>query len=193
MLNIKDTESYEIGFYQQTTPNHNRTKLKSRFNQSNDDYLQNIRTKFDSTDRKPSSNDGSAIKKEFTTPERFWKGKDFLATDSEQSYLQSFHFPIKIKKDLLKKKYIAPWKELERKGVGIHVGEWGAFQHTPHATALKWMEDNLQLWKEAGWGWSLWNLRGSFGILDSGRKDVVYEDWHGSKLDRKMLELLRRY
>lgn len=107
-------------------------------------------------------------------------------------------WPLKIgetdwNKDLLKKKYIAPWKELERKGVGIHVGEWGAFQHTPHATALKWMEDNLQLWKEAGWGWSLWNLRGSFGILDSGRKDVVYEDWHGSKLDRKMLELLRRY
>lgn len=67
MLDIKDTESYEIGFYQ-ATPNHNRTKLKSRFNESNDDSLQNIRTKFDSTDRKPSPNGGSAIKKEFTTP-----------------------------------------------------------------------------------------------------------------------------
>jgi endoglucanase len=29
-------------------------------------------------------------------------------------------------------------------------------------------------------------------VLDSGRKDIVYEDWYGSKLDRKMLEVLKR-
>jgi endoglucanase len=55
------------------------------------------------------------------------------------------------------------------------------------------MRDSLSLWKEAGWGWALWNLRGSFGILDSSRKDVRYEDYHGHKLDREMLELLRTY
>jgi len=38
------------------------------------------------------------------------------------------------------------------------------------------MGDFLSLWKEAGWGWALWNLRGDFGILDSGRTDVKYED-----------------
>jgi endoglucanase len=53
------------------------------------------------------------------------------------------------------------------------------------------MRDSLDLWKEAGWGWALWNLRGSFGILDSGRRDVVYESFRGHKLDREMLELLR--
>ncbi len=37
------------------------------------------------------------------------------------------------------------------------------------------------------------NFRGSFGILDSSRADVGYEDFHGHKLDRKMLELLERY
>ena len=52
--------------------------------------------------------------------------------------------------------------------------------------------DFLDLWREAGWGWALWNFRGSFGILDSGRTDVAYEDFHGHKLDRKMLDLLRR-
>jgi hypothetical protein len=36
-------------------------------------------------------------------------------------------------------------------------------------------------------------LRGTFGILDSERSDVVYEDWHGHKLDRALLELLQRY
>jgi endoglucanase len=37
----------------------------------------------------------------------------------------------------------------------------------------------------------LWNLRGGFGVLDSDRKDVPYEDYHGHKLDRKMLQLLQ--
>jgi endoglucanase len=46
-------------------------------------------------------------------------------------------------------------------------------------------------WKEAGWGWALWNFRGSFGILDSGRSDTAYEDFRGRKLDRKLLDLLR--
>jgi endoglucanase len=53
------------------------------------------------------------------------------------------------------------------------------------------MSDCLAVWHEAGWGNALWNLRGSFGILDSERKDVAYEDFGGHKLDRKMLELLR--
>jgi endoglucanase len=51
----------------------------------------------------------------------------------------------------------------------------------------------LALWKEAGWGFSLWELRGSFGVIDSERADVPYEDFKGHKLDRKMLELLRSY
>ena len=46
---------------------------------------------------------------------------------------------------------------------------------------------------EAGLGWALWNFRGSFGVLDSGRADVKYEDVHGHKVDRAMLELLRKY
>lgn len=94
-------------------------------------------------------------------------------------------------KERLRKVQIEPWKALEAMGVGVHVGEWGAFQHTPHEVVLAWMKDQLALWKEAGWGWALWNLRGSFGVLESGRGDVQYETFQGMKLDRKMLELLR--
>ncbi|MBU6401074.1 MAG: cellulase family glycosylhydrolase [Verrucomicrobia bacterium] len=91
----------------------------------------------------------------------------------------------------LRKERIEPWQALERLGVGVHVGEWGAFRFTPHTVVLAWMRDYLALWREAGWGWSLWNLRGGFGMLDSERADVSYEDFHGHKLDRGMLELLR--
>lgn len=88
---------------------------------------------------------------------------------------------------------IEPWKALEKLGVGVHVGEWGAFNKTPHEVVLAWMRDCLELWQEAGWGWSLWNLRGSFGVLDSGRTDVAYEDFHGHKVDAAMLKLLRSH
>jgi len=86
---------------------------------------------------------------------------------------------------------IVPWKKLEEKGCGVLVGEWGAFNRTPHEVTLKWMKDCLDNWKQAGWGWALWNFRGEFGILDSNRKDVIYENFNGHKLDRKMLELLK--
>ena len=94
-------------------------------------------------------------------------------------------------KETLRKDRILPWKQLEQKGVGIHVGEWGAHNKTPHKAALAWMRDCLELWKEAGWGWSLWNLRGSFGVLDSRRADVEYEDFRDHKLDREMLKVLQ--
>jgi endoglucanase len=93
----------------------------------------------------------------------------------------------------LRHEYIEKYQPLIDKGVRVHVGEWGVLNKTPHAVALAWMEDCLSLWKEAGWGFALWNLRGDFGVLDSQRADVTYEDHRGQKLDRKMLELLRRY
>jgi endoglucanase len=96
-------------------------------------------------------------------------------------------------RERLRVEYIEKYKPLVDKGVQIHVGEWGCFNKTPHAATLAWMEDCLSLWKEAGWGFAMWNLRGSFGVMDSERADVQYEDYKGHKLDRKMLELLRKY
>ncbi|MCC6126032.1 MAG: cellulase family glycosylhydrolase [Pirellulales bacterium] len=92
----------------------------------------------------------------------------------------------------LYERHIKPWKALAEKGVGVHVGECGAFNLTPHGVVLAWMGDQLELWKEAGWGFALWGFRGGFGILDSERKDAAYEDFRGHKLDRKYLELLRK-
>ena len=93
-------------------------------------------------------------------------------------------------REKLRQELIVKWLPLAAQGVPIHVGEWGCFNHTPHAVTLAWMRDLLALWKEAGWGWAMWNLRGAFGIVDSGRADARYEDFHGHRLDREMLELL---
>ena len=93
-------------------------------------------------------------------------------------------------REKLRAELIAKWQPLVDVGAPIHVGEWGCFIKTPHAACLGWMTDLLALWKEAGWGWSMWNLRGEFGVVDSNRADVTYETFQGHKLDRKMLELL---
>jgi len=89
--------------------------------------------------------------------------------------------------------YLKPWREIAAQGETVFVGEWGCFNKTPHPVALAWMRSWLEQWKQARFGWALWNFRGSFGILDSGRSDVAYEDWRGHKLDRQMLNLLREY
>lgn len=91
------------------------------------------------------------------------------------------------------KQHFQPWKEIEHKGVAIHIGEWGVYNQTPHPVTLAFMKDQLRVWKKNHWGWALWNLRGAFGILNSGRKDVSYENYKGQQLDRLMLELLMQY
>jgi endoglucanase len=93
-------------------------------------------------------------------------------------------------KEMLRRQLIEPWMPFVKQGVPIHVGEWGCYNETPHEVALAWMKDLTDLWREVGWGWAMWNFRGSFGILDSGRDDVDYEDFRGHKLDRQMMELL---
>jgi hypothetical protein len=88
---------------------------------------------------------------------------------------------------------IQPWREAQALGIGVMVGEWGAHSKTPHDVFLRWAEDSLANWKQAGWGWALWNFRGSFGVFDSGRADVKYEDFEGHKLDHRLLDLLQKY
>ncbi len=86
---------------------------------------------------------------------------------------------------------LKPFAELAQNGPGAHVGEFGAYNRTPHNVALAWLRDWLDLWADANMGWALWNLRGSFGIVDSGREDVQYEPFDGDhRLDREMRDLL---
>ena len=82
------------------------------------------------------------------------------------------------------------WADLAGQGVGVHCGEGGAFKFTPHDIVLRWLRDVLEVLKQYGIGWALWNFRGTFGILDSQREDADYADWHKHKLDQKLLKLL---
>ena len=90
-------------------------------------------------------------------------------------------------------KFYQPWIELANRGIGVHCGECGCYNETPHEVFLAWFNDQLDILTSHGIGWGLWNFRGDFGVLDSHRKDVEYEDFHGHQLDRKLLNLLQKY
>jgi len=85
-----------------------------------------------------------------------------------------------------------PWIELKNKGVGVHCGECGCYNKTPHEVFLAWFTDVLDILTSNDIGFALWEFDGSFGILNSGRTDIEYEDWYGQKLDRKLLDLLMK-
>lgn len=77
--------------------------------------------------------------------------------------------------------------------VGVHCSEMGCCNHTPHDITLRWMEDVLEALTSYNIGYAMWNFRGVFGIMDSGRNDVDYVSCGGHQLDRKMLKLLQKY
>jgi aryl-phospho-beta-D-glucosidase BglC (GH1 family) len=88
--------------------------------------------------------------------------------------------------------YYEPWIELARSGVGVHCGECGCWNKTPHEVFMAWFGDVLDILGSNGIGFAIWNFSGDFGILDSRRTDVTYEDWYGHQLDRQMLNLLMK-
>lgn len=91
-------------------------------------------------------------------------------------------------------RHYGAWAALAQNyNMGVHCGEGGCFNQTPHDVTLRWMEDVLDALKTYNIGLALWNFRGGFGILDSERADVDYVDYKGHKLDKKMYDLFKKY
>ena len=82
------------------------------------------------------------------------------------------------------------WREVEKRGARIHIGEFGCFKHTPNDIAMRWYADLLSIFKEFGWGYAMWNFQGPFGIIEHGRPDAKLEFVSGYHVDRALLDLL---
>ncbi|HEY5510716.1 MAG TPA: cellulase family glycosylhydrolase [Prolixibacteraceae bacterium] len=117
-----------------------------------------------------------------------WKNPDDAPTPVWPGTIKNKEYSRKNLED-----FYRPWIELVQQGVGVHCGECGCYKETPHEVFLAWMTDVLDILTENNIGWAFWNFRGDFGVMNSGRKDVAYEDWYGQKLDRKMLEMLQKH
>jgi endoglucanase len=86
--------------------------------------------------------------------------------------------------------FYQPWRDIERSGARVHIGECGCYKQTPNDIALRWFADLFGLFKEFGWGFALWNFAGDFGIVEHGRPGARYEQLHGYKVDRELLDLI---
>ena len=86
--------------------------------------------------------------------------------------------------------FYQPWRDVEAAGATVHIGECGCYNKTPNDVALRWLTDLFGLYKEFGWGFALWNFAGDFGIVEHGRPGTVYEDMHGFKVDRALLDVI---
>jgi hypothetical protein len=76
--------------------------------------------------------------------------------------------------------------------IPIMVQEFGVHNQTPHNVAVGFLTDLSAFFRDNKLGWALWNLTGSFGIMNSDRKDCTYESFQGYLLDRKMLDALTK-
>jgi endoglucanase len=88
------------------------------------------------------------------------------------------------------REFYRPWLEVERMGRPIHIGEFGCYNKTPNADALRWFGDLFGLWREFGWGYAMWNFAGPFGIVGHGRPGARFENRGGYEVDVDLLELM---
>jgi len=76
--------------------------------------------------------------------------------------------------------------------IPIMVQEFGVHNQTPHKVSVAFLTDLSAFFRQNNLGWALWNLTGSFGIMNSDRTDCTYESYQGYKLDRAMLDALTK-
>ncbi len=88
--------------------------------------------------------------------------------------------------------FYAPWREVEAKGVKVHMGEFGCYDKTPNDVALRWFADLFEIWRKFGWGFAFWGFEGAFGIIQHGRPGAVYELIDGYAVDRELFELAKK-
>jgi hypothetical protein len=88
------------------------------------------------------------------------------------------------------RKFYQPWRDIEAGGATVHIGEFGCYNHTPNDVAMRWFTDLFGLYKEFGWGFALWEFDGEFGVIGHNRPGVKYEDFHGYKVDRALMDLM---
>ncbi len=89
--------------------------------------------------------------------------------------------------------YYQPWRKLESENSIVHIGEFGCYNTVPNQAALNWFTDLLSIYKEYRWGYSLWNFKGPFGVVEHGREGTRWELIENFKVDRDLLELLKQH
>lgn len=84
-----------------------------------------------------------------------------------------------------------PWREVERSGSRVHIGEFGCYNQTPNDVALRWFQDLFELYREFKWGFAFWNFEGAFGIINHGRPGANWKAIDGYQVDADLFDLVK--
>lgn len=81
----------------------------------------------------------------------------------------------------------------EKKGTLVHCGELGIYaKKVPRGSQLNWFRDVLNILAQHRVGWAVWNFRGSFGVINTGREEFHNETLpNGDRLDGQLLDIVR--
>jgi hypothetical protein len=113
----------------------------------------------------------------------------------EDRWFFEFYKDIYCDRTWLEKTYKS-WFEFSRKtGTFIHCGESGVYSRKiSRESQLKWYGDAFDMTKAHNVGCAIWNLRGPFGVINTGQQSISTEKLpDGSLLDRELLELFQKY
>ncbi|HOW40472.1 MAG TPA: cellulase family glycosylhydrolase [Bacteroidales bacterium] len=83
-------------------------------------------------------------------------------------------------------------KSAESQGIPVMVQEFGVYNKTPHKVSVDYLNDVVSIFNSHHIGYSMWNMIGTMGIINSGRTDCDYENYRGKSLDRQMTEIIRK-
>jgi hypothetical protein len=103
-------------------------------------------------------------------------GGEITDTEGNSLMLSNMHHKLQMARD---------------ENIPVMIQEFGVHNQTPHDVTLSFLGDLVPIFKAFNVGYALWNMEGSFGILNSGRTDCNYESYEGKLLDREMLEIIK--
>lgn len=85
--------------------------------------------------------------------------------------------------------------DLMKKGIFIHCGELRIYaKKVPRNSQLNWYNDILDILSKSNVGWAIWNFRGSFGVINTGREEYYSKTLsNGDRLDGELLNTVRRH
>lgn len=70
-------------------------------------------------------------------------------------------------KSVMKSDISIPWNVARAHGLPLHCGEFGVREGVPREIRLAWYRDLRSLFEEFDIGWSNWDYRGGFGLLNA--------------------------
>ncbi len=70
-------------------------------------------------------------------------------------------------RDVIKREVSVAVDHARSLGLAAYCGEWGCIRQTPRTVRLAWYRDVVSVFSELGIGWTIWDYKGGFSIVEA--------------------------